>query len=77
MVPAPADKTRLLSGYPAGSWLNYVAWSRDSRHISFTVRSPGGPEDPARRPLELWLADAASGVAKLLLQRPLNTIFEE
>lgn len=41
VVPAPPEKTRPITGYPTGSWLNYVAWSRDSRHISFTVSGPG------------------------------------
>lgn len=41
MLPAPArDETR-ITGYPEGFWLNYVTWSKDSRHIAFAVRSPG------------------------------------
>lgn len=45
----------------APSWINYVSWSPDSKHIAFTTRSPGGPNDPPRQPLELWLACPTSG----------------
>ena len=40
----------------------------------------GGAEDPPRQPLELWVADAASGAARCLLRSPelgLNAIFDE
>lgn len=77
MVPAPVELTRPITGFPVGSWLNYVSWSRDSKHIAFTVRSPGGPGDPKREPLSLWLADVATGKARLLLKTPLNTLFDE
>ena len=30
-----------MSGYPEGSWVNLVSWSRDSRHVAFAIRSPG------------------------------------
>ena len=43
VVPAGEDKTRAISGYPAGSWINLVSWSPDGTHIAFTVRSPGAP----------------------------------
>ncbi len=36
-----------VHGYPAGAWLNLVSWSRDSRHVSFTTRSPGARALPA------------------------------
>lgn len=79
-VPAPEEKLTRVTGYPEGSWLNYVAWSPDSRHISFTVRSPGGAGDPPRQPLELWVADASTGKSRCLLPLPtygLNTIFDD
>lgn len=36
----------------------------------------GGPSDPPRGPLELWVADAETGAARSLL-KGLNTIFDE
>jgi len=30
-----------LAGYPEGSCLNYAMWSPNSKHVSFTTRSPG------------------------------------
>ncbi len=36
----------------------------------------GGPDDPPRGPLELWVADVETGAARPLLQG-LNTIFDE
>ena len=35
-----------VHGYPEGAWLNLVSWSRDSRHVSFAIRSPGAPRRP-------------------------------
>jgi hypothetical protein len=62
---------------PENSWINYVAWSLDSKYISFTIRSPGGPRDPPREPLQLWLAEVSSGKAQIILDRRLNTIFDK
>ncbi|KAK9835947.1 hypothetical protein WJX81_000393 [Elliptochloris bilobata] len=80
VVPAPATLQTPVRGYPEGAWLNLVSWSRDSRHVSFTIRSPGGVGDPPRQPLELWVADAATGAAHCLLRSPelgLNAIFDD
>jgi hypothetical protein len=47
---------------------------------TFTTRSAGGPGDPPRAPLQLWVADVATGKARCVLSGPqygLNTIFEE
>lgn len=44
------------------------------------MRSPGGPNDPPRGPLELWVADVATGQAKCLLKAPehgLHVIFDD
>jgi len=76
VVPAPADKCMHITGYPAGAWLNYAAWSPDSTRISFTTRSPGAAGDPPREPLALWVADAATGVARPLLKN-LHTVFDD
>ena len=57
--------------------INYVTWSPDSTTIAFTLRSAGGDADPPRQPLELWVADMASGQARRLMDHRLNSIFEE
>jgi hypothetical protein len=37
----------------------------------------GGPGDPARGPMQLWIADTATGKARPLLgSRRLNTVFD-
>lgn len=40
-VPAAAEDTTPITGYPDGSWINFASWSPDGRHITFTTRSPG------------------------------------
>ena len=40
----------------------------------------GGPSDPPRQPLELWVAETATGKARRLLKSPeqgLSSIFDE
>ncbi|GIL61918.1 hypothetical protein Vafri_16294, partial [Volvox africanus] len=74
VVPAPPGKCHQLVGFPAGSWINYVSWSPDGTHIAFTVRSPGGPGDPPRGPLELWLADPTTGTCRPALRPPTPTV---
>lgn len=76
MIPAPASLETRIHGVPEGCWYNFVQWSDDSKHISFTIRSAGGPDDPPRGPLELWVADVETGAARPLLPG-LNTIFDE
>lgn len=29
VVPAPPERCKHITGFPAGSWLNYAAWSPD------------------------------------------------
>ena len=41
VLPASSEREVRISGYPEGSWLNLIAWSEDSKHIAFTIRSPG------------------------------------
>lgn len=47
ILPAPAEREVQITGYPEGSWLNFISWSQDAKHIAFTIRSPG--KDPAPR----------------------------
>lgn len=58
-------------------WLNYITWSPKSHHLAFTLRSAGEEGDLPRGPLELWVADVASGQARRLLEQPLNVVFDE
>ena len=41
VVPAPKSQETPITGYPEGFWINLVSWSDDSKHIAFTMRSPG------------------------------------
>ena len=41
VVPAPKSQETPVTGYPDGFWINLVSWSDDSKHIAFTIRSPG------------------------------------
>ena len=51
VLPAPEQDTKPITGYPAGMWVNLVSWSQDSRHVAFTVRSPGEAPFPGLRNL--------------------------
>lgn len=77
LVPAAPEDTIPITGYPEGSWINYSSWSPDGKYITFTTRSPGGPGDPPRGPVQLWIADTTTGKARPLLgARRLNTVFD-
>jgi len=78
MVPTEEGSSADLhiTGFPPGSRLHFVSWSPDSRHLAFATVSDGGPGDPPRAALQLWLADVATGEARPLLgDRRLNSIF--
>jgi dipeptidyl aminopeptidase/acylaminoacyl peptidase len=77
VMPVAADAAHKVTGIPDGYWINYVTWSPDSKTIAFTLRSAGGDEDPPREPLELWVADMATGQARRLLEHRLNSTFED
>ncbi|XP_004984623.1 probable glutamyl endopeptidase, chloroplastic isoform X2 [Setaria italica] len=64
-------------GYPVGARINFVTWSQDGRHISFTVRVD--EEDNKSGKLRVWIADVESGEARPLFKSPeiyLNAIFD-
>jgi len=41
VLPAGSERETQIEGYPAGSWVNFISWSDDSKHVAFTIRSPG------------------------------------
>ncbi|KAJ1297466.1 hypothetical protein BS78_01G378700 [Paspalum vaginatum] len=66
-----------VHGYPVGARINFVTWSHDGRHISFSVRVD--EEDNKSGKLRVWIADVESGEAKPLFTSPeiyLNAIFD-
>ncbi|KAG2541329.1 hypothetical protein PVAP13_9NG676100 [Panicum virgatum] len=66
-----------VHGYPVGARINFVTWSQDGRHISFTVRVD--EEDNKSGKLRVWIADVESGEARPLFKSPeiyLNAIFD-
>lgn len=77
VMPLKADESHSIKGIPEGYWINYVTWSPNSKTIAFTLRSAGGDADPPRQPLELWVADMATGQARRLLEDRLNSTFED
>lgn len=77
VMPFKADESHSIKGIPEGYWINYVTWSPNSKTIAFTLRSAGGDSDPPREPLELWVADMATGQARRLMDHRLNSTFED
>lgn len=63
-------------GFPDGAKINFVSWSRDGRHLSFSIRADGEENNSK---LRVWVADVESGKARPLFQSPdiyLNAIFD-
>nr|XP_010938262.1 LOW QUALITY PROTEIN: probable glutamyl endopeptidase, chloroplastic [Elaeis guineensis] len=66
-----------VQGFPDGAKINFVSWSQDGQHLSFSVRVD--EEDGVSSKLRVWVADVESGKARPLFQSPniyLNAIFE-
>ena len=79
VVPAPEELTHKFTGIPPNMWINSVAYSRQGTRLAFTIRSPGGPQDPPRSASELWIADLETLKARPILNDSpcrLNTIFQ-
>ncbi|XP_020265546.1 probable glutamyl endopeptidase, chloroplastic [Asparagus officinalis] len=65
-----------VHGFPDGAKINFVSWSRDGRHLSFSIRVD---EEDNSSKLRVWVADVESGKARPLFQSPdiyLNAIFD-
>ncbi|CAK8544408.1 unnamed protein product [Lathyrus sativus] len=66
-----------VRGFPEGAKINFVSWSPDARHLSFSVRV--NEEDNNTSKLKVWIADVETGNARPLFQSPdvhLNAVFE-
>ncbi|GAU11295.1 hypothetical protein TSUD_342860 [Trifolium subterraneum] len=66
-----------IHGLPEGAKINFVTWSPDARHLSFSIRV--NEEDNNTSKLRVWIADVETGKARPLFQSPdvyLNSVFE-
>lgn len=76
-LPFEDNHGRTITGIPDGHGINDVSWSLDSKHIAFTIRIAGDDPEAIRPPAQLWIADLATGNARCLLNRGINSIFED
>lgn len=66
-----------VHGFPDGAKINFVSWSLDGRHLSFSIRLE--EEDNSSSMLKVWVADAETGKATPLFQSQnihLNAVFD-
>ncbi|CAG9466348.1 unnamed protein product [Pedinophyceae sp. YPF-701] len=71
------SRLRPVAGIPDRAWLNYVSFSPEGTRVAFSVRSPGErPDDPARKPLELYVGDVETCEARKVLG-DMNVIFDD
>ncbi|XP_064978877.1 probable glutamyl endopeptidase, chloroplastic isoform X5 [Musa acuminata AAA Group] len=67
-----------VHGFPDGAKINFVSWSRDGRHLSFSIRVDEEENNSSK--LRVWVADVESGKARPLFQSPdifLNAVFDK
>lgn len=65
-----------VHGFPDGSKINFVSWSVDGQHLSFSVRVDELGNDSK---MKVWVADVETGEARPLFQSPeiyLNAVFD-
>ncbi|XP_056166816.1 probable glutamyl endopeptidase, chloroplastic [Syzygium oleosum] len=66
-----------IHGFPDGAKINFVTWSNDGKHLSFSIRFD--EEDNSSSKLQLWVADVETGKARPLFESPeifLNAVFD-
>nr|XP_043616071.1 probable glutamyl endopeptidase, chloroplastic [Erigeron canadensis] len=66
---------KLIDGFPEGSELRFVTWSKDAKHVSFSIRQDQGDDSKLR----VWVADVETGKARLLCQSQdvfVNEVYE-
>ncbi|KAF7119344.1 hypothetical protein RHSIM_Rhsim13G0005000 [Rhododendron simsii] len=67
-----------VHGLPDGAKINFVTWSNDGKHLSFSVRRVEEDNNTSSK-LTVWVADIETGYAKPLFQSPdiyLNAVFD-
>ncbi|KAJ9171726.1 hypothetical protein P3X46_015046 [Hevea brasiliensis] len=68
---------KVVHGFPDGAKINFVTWSPDGRHLSFSIRVD--EEDNSSSKLSVWVADVETGKANPLFKSPdvyLNAVFD-
>ncbi|GMH02310.1 hypothetical protein Nepgr_004149 [Nepenthes gracilis] len=66
-----------IHGLPDGAKINFISWSNDARHLSFSIRVD--EDDGSSTKLRVWVADVETGKARPLFQSPdvyLNAVFD-
>uniref|UniRef100_A0A2P2LJY6 Probable glutamyl endopeptidase, chloroplastic n=1 Tax=Rhizophora mucronata TaxID=61149 RepID=A0A2P2LJY6_RHIMU len=66
-----------IHGFPDGAKINFVTWSIDGKHLSFSVRFD--EENGSSSKLRVWVADVETGKARPLFQSAdiyLNAVFD-
>ncbi|KAA8543030.1 hypothetical protein F0562_021475 [Nyssa sinensis] len=66
-----------IHGLPDDAKINFLNWSNDGRHLSFSIRID--EEDDTSSKLRVWVADLETGKARPLFQSPdiyLNAVFD-
>lgn len=66
-----------VHGFPDGAKINFVTWSDDGRHLSFSIRFDD--EDISDSKLRVWIAEVETGKARPLFQSSdicLNAVFD-
>lgn len=64
-------------GFPDGAKINFVSWSRDGQHLSFSIRFD--QEDNTSSKLSLWVANVETGQARPLTgttEFNINAVFD-
>lgn len=66
-----------VHGFPDGAKINFVSWSLNGQHLSFSIRVD--EEENSSSKLRIWVADVETGKARPLFQSPdihLNAVFD-
>uniref|UniRef100_A0A251UX90 Probable glutamyl endopeptidase, chloroplastic n=2 Tax=Helianthus annuus TaxID=4232 RepID=A0A251UX90_HELAN len=66
-----------IHGFPEGSKINFVTWSKDGKHLALSIRQD--QEDGVGSKLRVWVADVETGNARPLFQSPdvfVNAVFD-
>ncbi|KAK7337522.1 hypothetical protein VNO77_18101 [Canavalia gladiata] len=66
-----------VHGFPDGAKINFVTWSPNGQHLSFSIRV--NEQDSDNSKLTVWIADVETGTARPLFQSPnvhLNAVFD-